>query len=322
VVAAGESFDGAWERLRRQVELAEGFWLGLVFVEQAEQARELRRRYAGVMKERSNLVHLLEPATPSALLQLTPKIVAAESLTPGGVWVEAAARDPAGSAEAHWSRAWGQLSLRLNENRDLIQRTLPGPLVLVAHRGAKRWIREAASDLWSIRAITLETAGDERRRERAHHRLLFAAGDDVSGASDVARAIAEGASETLEDTHVDLVDIAHAAPVLGAQARDEWLRSELARASMAMAVLSARVDERVRAFVLEGDGRGAERAHAAAAALQELGCDVELVPTRHPVVDIVRFQLLTLALADARGVESDRIRRDDERWERARAAYR
>jgi hypothetical protein len=52
-----------------------------------------------------------------------------------------------------------------------------------------------------------------------------------------------------------------------------------------------------------------------------LGCDVEFVPTRHPVVDIVRFQLLTLALAEARGLNPDRIRRDDERWERARAAY-
>jgi glucosamine 6-phosphate synthetase-like amidotransferase/phosphosugar isomerase protein len=39
------------------------------------------------------------------------------------------------------------------------------------------------------------------------------------------------------------------------------------------------------------------------------------------VVDIVRFQLLTLDLAEARGVDPDKIRRDDERWERARAAY-
>jgi glucosamine 6-phosphate synthetase-like amidotransferase/phosphosugar isomerase protein len=83
----------------------------------------------------------------------------------------------------------------------------------------------------------------------------------------------------------------------------------------------AAVDESVRCFVLEGEGRAAERAHGAAAALRELGCDVELVPTRHPVVDIVRFQLLALALADARGVNPDRIRRDDPRWERARAAY-
>jgi glucosamine 6-phosphate synthetase-like amidotransferase/phosphosugar isomerase protein len=38
-------------------------------------------------------------------------------------------------------------------------------------------------------------------------------------------------------------------------------------------------------------------------------------------VDIVRFQLLTVDLADARGVDPDKIRRDDERWKRAAAAY-
>ena len=84
----------------------------------------------------------------------------------------------------------------------------------------------------------------------------------------------------------------------------------------------AAVDESVRAFVLEGEGLAAERAQGAVAALRELGCDVTLVPTRHPVVDIVRFQLLTLDLAEARGVDPDRIRRDDARWARARAAYR
>jgi glucosamine--fructose-6-phosphate aminotransferase (isomerizing) len=83
----------------------------------------------------------------------------------------------------------------------------------------------------------------------------------------------------------------------------------------------AAIDESVRCFVLEGEGRGAERARDAVAALQELGCDVELVPTRHPVVDIVRFHLLTLALAERRGVNPDPIRTDDERWKRARAAY-
>jgi glutamine---fructose-6-phosphate transaminase (isomerizing) len=83
----------------------------------------------------------------------------------------------------------------------------------------------------------------------------------------------------------------------------------------------AAVDETVRCFVLEGQGRAAERARDAVAALRELGCEVELVPTRHPVVDIVRFQLLTIALAERRGVNPDHIRTDDERWKRARAAY-
>jgi glutamine---fructose-6-phosphate transaminase (isomerizing) len=83
----------------------------------------------------------------------------------------------------------------------------------------------------------------------------------------------------------------------------------------------AAVDESVRAFVLEGEGRAAERAAAAVRALRELGCETTLVPSVHPVVDIVRFQLLTLDLAEARGVNPDLIRRDEERWARARAAY-
>jgi glutamine---fructose-6-phosphate transaminase (isomerizing) len=79
----------------------------------------------------------------------------------------------------------------------------------------------------------------------------------------------------------------------------------------------AAIDESVRAFVLEGEGRGAERAAGAVAALRELGCETTLVPTAHPVADIVRFQLLTLDLAEARGVDPDLIHRDDPRWARA-----
>ena len=83
----------------------------------------------------------------------------------------------------------------------------------------------------------------------------------------------------------------------------------------------AAVDETVRGFVLEGEGRAAERAAGAVAALRELGCETTLVETSHPVVDVVRFQLLTLDLAEARGVDPDKIRRDDPRWERARETY-
>jgi glutamine---fructose-6-phosphate transaminase (isomerizing) len=83
----------------------------------------------------------------------------------------------------------------------------------------------------------------------------------------------------------------------------------------------AAIDESVRCFVLEGEGRAAERAGGAVRALEELGCEVKLVPTTNPVVDVIRFQLLTIDLAAARGVDPDRIRRDDPRWERARATY-
>ena len=83
----------------------------------------------------------------------------------------------------------------------------------------------------------------------------------------------------------------------------------------------AAVDSAVRCFVLEGEGRASERAREAVAALEELRCDAALVPTSHPVVDIVRFQRLTADLAGARGIDPDRIRLDEEPWARARKAY-
>jgi fructoselysine-6-P-deglycase FrlB-like protein len=83
----------------------------------------------------------------------------------------------------------------------------------------------------------------------------------------------------------------------------------------------AAIDETVRVFVLEGEGRAAERAADVVKALGEIGAETTLVPTEHPVVDIVRFQLLTLALAERKGVNPDKIRWDEPRWDAARKSY-
>jgi glucosamine--fructose-6-phosphate aminotransferase (isomerizing) len=82
----------------------------------------------------------------------------------------------------------------------------------------------------------------------------------------------------------------------------------------------AAIDPSVRCFVLEGERRAAARGVDAMRALGELGCDALLVPTTHPVVDIVRFQLLACDLADARGIDPDMIRWDEDPWNRARQA--
>jgi glutamine---fructose-6-phosphate transaminase (isomerizing) len=83
----------------------------------------------------------------------------------------------------------------------------------------------------------------------------------------------------------------------------------------------AAIDEKVRVFVLEGEGRAVERAADVVKALGEIGAETTLVPTTHPVVDIVRFQILTLDLAERRGVNPDKIRWDDPRWDAARKSY-
>jgi glutamine---fructose-6-phosphate transaminase (isomerizing) len=72
----------------------------------------------------------------------------------------------------------------------------------------------------------------------------------------------------------------------------------------------AGVEPGSRAYVLEGEGVAAERAHELARVLALLDVEVTMLPTRHPVVDIIYFQLLTLAEADARGVDPDAIRRE------------
>jgi glucosamine--fructose-6-phosphate aminotransferase (isomerizing) len=135
---------------------------------------------------------------------------------------------------------------------------------------------------------------EEREPVSDHERWLVAgAGRDWPTAQEAALKLREGAQVAAEAHHTE-----------------QLLHGHLAA-----------VDGRVRAFVLEGEGRAAARARQAAAALREIGAETTLVPTVHPVVDIVRFQLLTVDLADRRGVDPDRIRRDDERWARARAQY-
>ena len=146
---------------------------------------------------------------------------------------------------------------------------------------------------WLPAAVAEQLAG-ERLPVSAHERwLITGAGRDWPTAQEAALKLREGVYLAAE-----------------AHQLEELLHGHLAA-----------VDESVRCFVLEGEGRAAARAADTAGALRELGCDVTLVPTRHPVVDIVPFQLLTLDLAAERGVDPDLIRWDDPRWKRARDSY-
>jgi len=146
---------------------------------------------------------------------------------------------------------------------------------------------------WLPAAVAEKLAG-ERFPVSAHERFLIAgAGRDWPTAQEAALKLREGAYLAAEPHRLE-----------------ELLHGHLAA-----------VDESVRCFVLEGEGRAVPRAAETVAALTELGCDVTLVPTRDPAVDVVPFQLLTLDLAAARGVDPDLIRWDDPRWKAARDAY-
>ena len=129
-------------------------------------------------------------------------------------------------------------------------------------------------------------------------------------AGDEERFLVAGAGRDLATAHEAVLKLREGA----------WVAAEAYETEQLLHGYLAAVDESVRAFVLEGEGVAAQRAARAAAALRELGCDVDLVPTRHPVVDVVRFQRLTVELAERRGREPDRIRRHDPRWAAAAKA--
>ncbi len=133
---------------------------------------------------------------------------------------------------------------------------------------------------WLAGAVE-EALGEEVRAD-AHDRIIVAgAGRDWPTAQEAVLKLREGA----------------------------WLAAEAYETEQLMHGFLAAVDESVRAYVLEGEGRAAQRAHDLVASLEALGCETTLVQTRHPVVDIIRFQLLTIAIAEARGIDPDPIRR-------------
>ncbi len=143
-------------------------------------------------------------------------------------------------------------------------------------------------------AVEAELAADPPFPVSDHERLVVAgAGGDLGTALEAVLKLREGVHVAAEAHHTEQILHGH----------------------------FAAIDASVRCFVLEGQGRAAERARDVVAALGELGCDTTLVPTSHPVVDIVRFQRLTVDLADARGVDPDLIRWDEPAWDRARKAY-
>ncbi len=146
---------------------------------------------------------------------------------------------------------------------------------------------------WLADAVERELVADPLGASEHDRFLVASAGPDTATASEAALKLREGAHVAAETHHTE-----------------QLLHGDLAA-----------VDPSVRCLVLEGSDRAAERARDAERALGELGCEVAVVPTTHPVVDIVRFQRLTVDLADARGVDPDLIRWDEEPWDRARKSY-
>jgi fructoselysine-6-P-deglycase FrlB-like protein len=137
------------------------------------------------------------------------------------------------------------------------------------------------------------------------HAVEEALAAELPAVADAARFVVAGSGPNLPTAHEAVLKLREGA----------WVAAEAYETEQLLHGYFAALDESVRAFVLDG-----ARAENAVAGLKALGCDVTPVPSRHPVVDIVVFQRLAVAVAEARGRNPDRIRRDDPRWAAAAAA--
>jgi len=157
-ISLGHQAEAEWHRLRQQLDLASGFWLGFLFSPSGAVTRVFRQRTETILRSRALTLQSLEPETPEELEALLPRLFEPHSNT-GCVWLEAPRIDSPGTdpnASGSWTHAWSQLLLRLNERRDRLRRTLDCGLLLAAHSRIKPQVRDAAPDLWSVRSIVLE----------------------------------------------------------------------------------------------------------------------------------------------------------------------
>ncbi len=221
-------------------------------------------------------------------------------------------------------------------------------LVAVSHEGETTLTREAVAsfsgETWLItgapespltqevdRVVVATPAVERSYCHTASYTCAIAAGralrgEDVSGLADaVAAELDAPALDVSAHERLAVVGAGRDAPtVLEAALKlreGAHVATEMHHTEQLLHGHLAAIDPSVRLFVLRGAGRAAERALDVMRALAELGCDATLLPTSDPVVDVVRFQRLTVDLADARGIDPDLIRWDEEPWDRARKSH-
>ena len=194
--------EDVWQQLRRQFELADGFWLGFVFCPSPRTVAVLRRRTGQILKFRAQRLRVIRPSSPDDFGSLLPALFEPESAQAGCVWIESihtSSPTRHASESGDWTLAWDSFLLRANERRDALRRRLDGGLILAAPPEVKPRVRDAAPDLWSIRSLVLElrpssiaSSGGGNRDSLLTREIRREAGNVLSDASiDVEFGLAE-----------------------------------------------------------------------------------------------------------------------------------
>ena len=188
--------EDVWQQLRRQFELANGFWLGFVFCPSPRTVAVLRRRTGQILKFRAQRLRAIRPSLPDDFGSLLPALFEPESAQAGCVWIESIHTSSPSrhtNESGDWTLAWDSFLLRANERRDAMRRHLDGGLILAASPEIKPRVRDAAPDLWSIRSLVLELRPSS-----------IASSGGVNRDSPLPREIHREADSVLSDASIDV----------------------------------------------------------------------------------------------------------------------
>ena len=187
----------AWRQLRRQFELADGFWLGFVFCPSPRVVAVLRRRTEQILKFRARTLRVIRASLPEDFGEVLPALFENESTRASCIWIESIHVDvPSLQSDepGEWTLAWDRFLLRANEHRDAIRRRFHGGIIVAAPPSVKSRARDAAPDLWSIRSLALDVqpiSGSFRDRNDPD--------------APVTRKVADGSRDSLSGPPVDVM---------------------------------------------------------------------------------------------------------------------
>ena len=181
------SGEHGWRQFRRQLDLADGFWLGFVFCRSRNVAGVLERRTKQILRSRVQEMRIIEPASPQDLSSILPLLLCEETAQSDCVWLTAIHSDSPGLREDEdgpWALAWDNFLLRANEHRDQMRRMFRGALILAGTPDVKPRVRDAAPDLWSVRSLVLDLQSSGGLSSEQHDQNLAHDGKSLSDGFD------------------------------------------------------------------------------------------------------------------------------------------
>ena len=159
--------DADWQSLLRHFDFNEGFAFGLLLVESREIAALCRNALVRHLAATGGEIESYFPASPEefeVLLHGIPSLTVEPRIQ--AVWIDAVIT-PSDEGLTDWRTAWRHGFAGLNQVRNRLQANWHCTLIFAGAEWTKAVTREAAPDLWSIRALVtavsprLETDGTQ-----------------------------------------------------------------------------------------------------------------------------------------------------------------